>query len=144
MLHGTRPHFLRVPEPGAAGDVSLLLSDGCRARACRYIRYIPVIEIRTMHRITTTSQNTDQDVISSSSRWSVSKMMPRTLHPFYFLLMAAYNQVRIHPANFKFHMFRTHPGFLTRLALEFIFNVPKYRVLARSGCALGLRRMRAK
>ena len=108
------------------------------------IRYIPVIEIWTMHRITTTSQNTDQDVISSSSRWSVSKMMPRTLHPFYFLLMAAYNQVRIHPANFKFHMFRTHPGFLTRLALEFIFNVPKYRVLARSGCALGLHRMRAK
>ena len=63
VLHDARPHFLRVPEPGAAGDVSLLLRDGCRARACRYI---PVIEIWTMHRITTTSQNTDQDVISIS------------------------------------------------------------------------------
>ena len=98
VLHDVRPHFLRVPAPGAEE-----MSHFCSVMDAGTCRYIPVIEIWRMHRITTTSQNTDQDVISSSSRWSVSEMMPRTLHPFYFLLMATFNQVRIHPAKLSTH-----------------------------------------
>ena len=98
-----------------------------------------------MHRITTTSQNTDQDVISSSSRWSVSEMMPRTLHPFYFLLMATFNQVRIHPAKLSTHS--TCSGPISASWRDWPWNLylsSKVQSPLWSGCALGLGRMRAK